>query len=107
MNKNTENTISNIRNMEWKADHDYRSYWDLYAAILKVFLRYPRTITFILQETNQKYVSVRKQLHFLLKKGLLDEQKIKSGICYLTSSSGIVYLEKYLDLWNHVFKNKK
>ncbi|MHA1840157.1 MAG: winged helix-turn-helix domain-containing protein [Candidatus Ranarchaeia archaeon] len=96
----------NVRGINREASHCYRSYWDLYAAILVVCYGHPRTISFIVRATNQKHVSVRKHLGFLLEKGLIEE-KMRSKRVYITTSSGITYLEKYLDLWNHIFDRQK
>lgn len=85
-----------------------RTAYDIYAAMLQVCQK-PQNKTHIMYETNTAYISFTKNLQFLQKAGLLQQELLNKNKFQITER-GRIFLERYGEIrqllgGNLVFKH--
>jgi predicted transcriptional regulator len=81
-----------------------RSKFEIWAEVLEYCLGHKRTQTWLLRETRLKTSAIKKALHFLLSRNLIEQVKDEDLIKYQTTTRGKDALKKFYTIVNDYFE---
>ena len=81
-----------------------RSKFEIWAEVLEYCIKQKRTQTWLLRETRLKTSAIKKALHFLLSRNLIEQIEDEALIKYKTTERGKELLTKFYTIVNDYFE---
>ena len=81
-----------------------RSKFEIWAEVLEYCIKQNRTQTWLLRETRLKTSAIKKALHFLLSRNLIEQIEDEDLLKYKTTERGKEVLTKFYTIVNDYFE---